>query len=87
VAGDAPPAERALQQRSRSVLHAAKGKGNREIGKALHLSETTVKRHLSNVYEKLGVRSRGEATSRALAEGWISSQDLAREQQEGREGK
>jgi len=72
---------------SRRSVARGQEQGNREIGKVLHLSETTVKRHLSNVYEKLSVRSRGEATSRALAEGWIPLQDLTREQQEAREGK
>jgi DNA-binding NarL/FixJ family response regulator len=43
------------------------------------LEGTTVKRYLSNVYEKLGVRSRGEATRKALSEGWISAWDVSRE--------
>ena len=34
---------------------------------------TTVKRHLSNIYEKLKVGSRGEATRKAISEGWIAS--------------
>ena len=66
------------------LLHAAKGKGNREIGKTLHISETTVKRHLSRAYEKLDVSSRGEAARKALAEGWISSWDVTREEEHGR---
>jgi DNA-binding NarL/FixJ family response regulator len=65
------------------LLHAARGKSNREIGEVLYLSETTVKRHLSRVYEKLGVRSRGEATSKALAEGWFSPWDVTREEEPG----
>jgi hypothetical protein len=35
--------------------------------------------HLSNVYEKMGVRSRGEAARKALSEGWISAWDVSRE--------
>ena len=60
------------------LLLVARGLGNRRIGEDLHLSETTVKRHLSNVYEKLGVHSRGEAVGRAVSEGWISSWDISR---------
>jgi DNA-binding NarL/FixJ family response regulator len=75
------PAEGSLSGRETEVLRlAARGAGNREIADALHLSETTVKRHLSNVYDKLGVRTRGEAVSRAVSEGWISSWDIAREE-------
>ncbi|MGH3148167.1 MAG: response regulator transcription factor [Rubrobacter sp.] len=61
------------------LLRAARGESNRQIAHALHLAETTVKRHLSNVYEKMGVSSRGEATRRALAEGWISAWDISKE--------
>lgn len=61
------------------LLFAARGLGNGRIAEELHLSKTTVKRHLSNVYEKLGVHSRGEAVGRAVSEGWISSWDISRE--------
>ncbi len=76
---DAPaPAEGLLSRREAEVLRlAARGTGNKEIAGSLHLSETTVKRHLSNVYDKLGVKTRGEAVSRAVSEGWISSWDIS----------
>jgi DNA-binding NarL/FixJ family response regulator len=61
------------------LMLAARALSNREIAKSLHLSETTVKRHLSNVYEKLDVSSRGEAARKALSEGWISAWDVSRE--------
>ena len=68
-----------LTSREREILLlAARGLRNGRIGEDLHLSPTTVKRHLSNVYEKLGVHSRGEAVSRAISEGWISSWDISR---------
>jgi len=74
------PGESSLSGREAEVLLlAARALSNREIAQALHLSETTVKRHLSNVYEKLGVRSRGEAARKALSEGWISAWDVSRE--------
>ena len=34
------------------------GKTNREIGKELHISESTVKSHLSFIFAKLGVSNR-----------------------------
>ena len=46
---------------------------NKQAAEKLHHSMSTVKRHLSNIYEKLKVGSRGEATRKAISEGWISS--------------
>jgi len=42
----------------------------------LHRTGGTIKRHLANLYEKMDVRSRGEATSKALFEEWITIQDV-----------
>jgi len=43
------------------------GRSNREIAAQLELSEETVKRHLSNVFDKLGVANRLELALFALA--------------------
>jgi DNA-binding NarL/FixJ family response regulator len=41
------------------VCHqASTGLTNREIAQALFVTEKTVERHLSNAYQKLGIRSR-----------------------------
>lgn len=40
-----------------------KGLSNREIGEELYISETTVKRHVSNILEKLGLESRKDLRS------------------------
>lgn len=61
------------------LLLAARGFSNRRISLSLHISEATVKRHLANVYEKMGVNSRGEASQKALSEGWITAGDLTRD--------
>ena len=51
-----------LTEREVEVLqHVAVGLSNREIGQQLSITEGTVKRHLSNVYSKLGVRNRVQA--------------------------
>lgn len=58
------------------LLHVARGASNREIALTLHLSEGTVKRHIANIYVKLKVSSRAEATRKALCEGWITPRDI-----------
>ena len=42
------------------------GKKNREMAEMMTLSVHTVERHVQNLYRKLGVRSRAEATAFAL---------------------
>jgi DNA-binding NarL/FixJ family response regulator len=43
---------------------------------SLHISEATVKRHLANLYPKIGVSSRGEAVRIALSKGWIGPYEM-----------
>jgi DNA-binding NarL/FixJ family response regulator len=45
------------------------GLRNREIGERLHISEGTVKLHLHNIYEKLGVGGRMELSNYVKARG------------------
>ena len=59
------------------LLLAARGLSNRQIARHLQLSEATVKRHLANLYSKMKVHSRSEATRKAITEGWFTVQDLA----------
>ena len=65
----APPAPRAvtcdlhslLSEREREVFRlAAMGLGNKELSAALSISEATVKVHLTRIFQKLGLRGRGE---------------------------
>jgi len=62
------------------LLSVVRGMSNKQAAEKLHLSVTTVKRHLSNIYEKLNVSSRGEATRKAISEGWISSWDVTQDE-------
>ena len=43
-----------------------KGESNASIGDALHVSPATVKKHLDNIYTKLGVHGRGRLTAFVL---------------------
>lgn len=51
----------ALTDREREIAEAfALGDSHREIGDRLHIAPATVRRHLANLYEKLGVSSKAE---------------------------
>ena len=59
------------------LLLAARGLSNRQIATRIHITEGTVKRHLSNVYHKMEVGSRGEAVRAALLQEWITISDIS----------
>ncbi|MGI5160448.1 response regulator [Microbispora sp. CA-102843] len=66
------PATETLSRRETEVLAlVARGLTNAEIGKALFISETTVKTHLLRVFTKLGVSDRTAAVTTALARGLL----------------
>ncbi len=48
------------------------GYSNREIARALHLVEGTVKNHVSSILSKLGVRDRTRAVLQAVRAGYLS---------------
>jgi DNA-binding NarL/FixJ family response regulator len=64
------------------LLLASRGLSNRDLAAALSLSEATVKRHLANIYSKIGVHSRGEAVRKALHEEWITIQEVTKQDDE-----
>src|SRR5215217_5964918 len=66
-----------LSERETEVLVlAARGLSNERIAEHLHLAPSTVKRHLANIYQKIGVRSRSEAVRMALMEQWIGLTEI-----------
>ncbi|HSC91498.1 MAG TPA: response regulator transcription factor [Gaiellaceae bacterium] len=64
-----------LTRRELEILrYAADGASNAQIARALWVTEQTVKFHLSNVYRKLGVRNRTEASRRAHEQGLLGGE-------------
>ena len=80
AAADAGPDARLVEpltERELEVLAlVAEGLSNREIGERLYISQGTVKAHTSNIYGKLGVRSRTQAVACAQSLGLV---DLAQQ--------
>ena len=73
--GDGPMGD--LSERETEVLVlVARGLSNDQIAQQLHLAPATVKRHLANIYERVGVRSRSEAVRMALVEQWIGLTEI-----------
>jgi DNA-binding CsgD family transcriptional regulator len=56
--------EELTQGEERVVALVTRGRTNREVGDSLGLSAKTVEWTLTNVYRKLGVRSRTELTAK-----------------------
>jgi DNA-binding NarL/FixJ family response regulator len=74
-----PPAEDpGLTRRELEILRlVANGLTNGEVARALFVTEQTVKFHLSNIYRKLGVANRTEASRWAQLQGLLSDNILA----------
>ena len=62
----------ALSQRELQILEClVDGKSNQQIAESVNLSLDTIKSHLKNVYQKLGVSKRSQAISAALKAGLV----------------
>ncbi len=74
-----------LSERETEVLVlAARGLSNRRIAGELHISEATAKRHLANIYLKVGVRSRNEMVRKAMEEEWLGIEEITGDGKVGR---
>ncbi|GIU99323.1 MAG: DNA-binding response regulator [Actinomycetota bacterium] len=68
--GRPPRTHGALTQRETDILRLlVEGRSNRDISRALFLSEKTVKAHLAAIFRKLGVTNRTQAAMAAVAMG------------------
>jgi two-component system OmpR family response regulator len=67
---DAPPSP--LTEREREVVKLlADGKTYKQVATAMRLSQSTVRNHLHNVYQKLGVVDRAQAVIVSRENGWV----------------
>ena len=67
-----PPEPAALSSREREVLGlVAEGLDNAAVARRLFLSESTVKNHVTNIYDKISVRTRAEAVAWAWRHGLV----------------
>jgi NarL family two-component system response regulator YdfI len=68
-----PVRAEALSEREQEVLtFLAQGAANKEIAHHLHITERTVKAHVTSIFNKLGVNSRAEAVAVAMRNGLLS---------------
>ncbi|EFH89857.1 LuxR C-terminal-related transcriptional regulator [Ktedonobacter racemifer] len=64
-----------LSERELEVLHLiARGDSNQKIAEMLMITLDTVKRHVTHIFEKLGVSNRVQAVARARALDWLSDE-------------
>jgi DNA-binding NarL/FixJ family response regulator len=75
-AGPAAARDDDLTPREAEVLRLiAAGKSNREIARALFVSEATVKTHVNRIFAKTGSRDRGQAVHYAYQHGYADPSD------------
>jgi two-component system NarL family response regulator len=70
------PPEEPLTPREREIVrHVARGLRNAEVAEKLSISEVTVKTHLNNIFQKLGVRGRTALALYAIRLGIIGVEE------------
>jgi len=69
-----------LTRREIEILKlASRGRSNKNIANELFLTVRTVKAHLTNIFNKMGVGSRTDAIIKALREGYVTLDDIPSE--------
>lgn len=67
-----PPSDFGLSKREMEIMeHLADGEDYLRISESLFISPNTVKKHISNLYDKLHVHSRAEAVRIAVENKWV----------------
>jgi DNA-binding NarL/FixJ family response regulator len=66
------PADRLSLRERQVIAGVASGESNKEIAGRLGLSEDTIKHHMTNIFDKLGVSNRAELAAYATSRGLLS---------------
>src|SRR5262245_34965378 len=75
VSPDGLAGKKLTPRESEIVRQVARGMRNAEVAARLALSESTVKTHLTNIFQKLGIRDRTELARYAIKTGLVTVQD------------
>jgi len=76
VPDSSPVVESPLTDRELQVIQLlGEGRSNKETAATLHISDQTVKNHISHIFAKLGVNDRTSAVLMAISNGWIKKTD------------
>ncbi len=67
----AEPAQSLTQREIELLRLVAEGMSNKAIAQTLSISENTVKYHMRNILQKLGVQNRTEAVTQAIRAGLL----------------
>jgi len=81
----AEPGEPLTERELEILRYVATGASNKEIAHRLHISTNTVKVHLRNIFTKLEVVSRTEATMVAVRQGWVAVSEVRTVSEEAEE--
>ncbi len=67
------------------LVHLAQGKTNKQISQCLMLSTSTVRNHISNIFTKLNISNRSQATAIAIYAGLLNSSSFTSNEWAGSE--
>lgn len=72
-----------ITQREKEVLsQLAMGKTNKQISRTMMLSTSTVRNHISNIFTKLKISNRSQATAVAIYAGLVTPETFLTEEKE-----
>ncbi len=72
ASGEASPHEPLTDRQLEILVQVARGRTNREVGRALGISERTVRNHLRTISKKLSTSDRTRAVVLSIERGWIA---------------